>query len=49
MEIRFSGERYPEKTGDKGWETMGVSRDVFDGIEAMVNEEIEKAKIFLRL
>jgi putative nucleotidyltransferase with HDIG domain len=49
MEIGFSGDRYPEKTGDLVWETLGVSRDVFDGIEATVNEEIEKAKIFLRL
>jgi putative nucleotidyltransferase with HDIG domain len=49
MEIGFSGDRYPEKTDNLIWETLGVSRDVFEGIEATVNEEIEKAKIFLRL
>jgi HD-like signal output (HDOD) protein len=49
MEIGFSGDRYPEKTESHIWETLGVNRDVFDGIEATVNEEIEKAKIFLRL
>ncbi|MDR2134982.1 MAG: HDOD domain-containing protein [Treponema sp.] len=49
MEIGFSGDRYPEKTDNPIWETLGVGRDVFDGIEAMVSEEIEKAKIFLRL
>jgi putative nucleotidyltransferase with HDIG domain len=49
MEIGFSGDRYPEKPDSLVWETLGVSRDVFDGIETTVNEEIEKAKIFLRL
>jgi putative nucleotidyltransferase with HDIG domain len=49
MEIGFSGDRYPEKTDNLVWETLGVDRDAFDGIEATVNEEIEKAKIFLRL
>ena len=49
MEIGFSGDRYPEKMGDQIWETLGVDRDVFEEIEKTVNEEIEKAKIFLRL
>jgi HD-like signal output (HDOD) protein len=49
MEIGFSGDRYPEKTDNLVWETLGVNRDVFDGIEATVSAEIEKAKIFLRL
>jgi HD-like signal output (HDOD) protein len=49
MEIGFSGDRYPEKTDNLIWETLGVNKDVFEGIESMVNEEIEKAKIFLRL
>jgi putative nucleotidyltransferase with HDIG domain len=49
MEIGFSGDRYPEKTDNLIWETLGADRDVFDGIEATVNGEIEKAKIFLRL
>jgi putative nucleotidyltransferase with HDIG domain len=49
MEIGFSGDRYPEKIDNLVWETLGISRDVFDRIEATVNEEIEKAKIFLRL
>lgn len=49
MEIGFSGDRYPEKTNALLWEYLGVDRNVFDGIETMVNEEIEKAKIFLRL
>jgi putative nucleotidyltransferase with HDIG domain len=49
MEIGFSGDRYPEKTDNLVWEVLGVHKDVFDGIEVTVNEEIEKAKIFLRL
>jgi putative nucleotidyltransferase with HDIG domain len=49
MEIGFSGDRYPEKTDNLIWETLGVDRDVFDGLETTVNGEIEKAKIFLRL
>jgi putative nucleotidyltransferase with HDIG domain len=49
MEIGFSGDRYPEKTDNLVWETLGVTRDAFDEIEGTVNKEIEKAKIFLRL
>jgi putative nucleotidyltransferase with HDIG domain len=49
MEIGFSGDRYPEKTDNVVWETLGVGQDIFDEIEKTVNEEIEKAKIFLRI
>jgi putative nucleotidyltransferase with HDIG domain len=49
MEIGFAGDRYPEKPDNLIWETLGVGRDVFDGLETTVNGEIEKAKIFLRL
>jgi putative nucleotidyltransferase with HDIG domain len=49
MEIGFSGDRYPEKTNPLIWESLGVDRNVFEGLETRVNEEIEKAKIFLRL
>ena len=49
MEIGFSGDRFPEKIADQVWETLGVDKDVFSGIEKTVNDEIEKAKIFLKL
>jgi HD-like signal output (HDOD) protein len=49
MEIGFSGDRYPEKTNSLIWEFLGVDRDVFDGIGKIVNEEIEKAQVFLKL
>jgi putative nucleotidyltransferase with HDIG domain len=48
-EIGFSGDRYPEKDDSIIWETLGVESDVFDEIEKTVNDEIEKAKIFLKL
>jgi len=49
MEIGFSGNRYPEKLDNSVWEILGVSRDIFDEIEEVVNQEIEKAKVFLRV
>jgi putative nucleotidyltransferase with HDIG domain len=48
-EVGFSGDRYPERMDNLIWETLGTSRDIFDGIEKTVNEEIEKAKVFLRV
>jgi len=48
-EIGFSGDRYPEKIDGAIWNTLGIRLDVFDAIEKTVNEEIEKAKIFLKL
>jgi HD-like signal output (HDOD) protein len=49
MDIGFSGDRYPEKTDKIIWETLAIDRDAFDEIEKMVNQEIEKAQIFLKL
>jgi HD-like signal output (HDOD) protein len=49
MEIGFSGDRYPEKTDPLIWEFLGIDRGIFDEIEITVNEEIEKAQIFLKL
>jgi HD-like signal output (HDOD) protein len=49
MEIGFAGDRYPEKTDPRIWEFLGVDRSIFDEIETTVNEEIEKAQIFLKL
>jgi putative nucleotidyltransferase with HDIG domain len=49
MEIGFSGNRFPEKLDNSVWEQLGLSRDVFEVIEATVNQEIDKAKVFLRV
>jgi len=47
--IGFSGERHPAPLPNMIWETLKVSRDVFDEIEDKVNAEIEKAEIFLKI
>jgi len=47
--IGFSGDRYPEKIDPLIWETLNVSREAFDEIEKIVNTEIEKAEIFLKI
>jgi putative nucleotidyltransferase with HDIG domain len=49
LDIGFSGDRYPEKIEPLVWQTLGVRKDIFDTIDQTVNEEIEKAKIFLKL
>ena len=49
MEIGFSGDRYPEKTDRIIWDTLGIEAGFFDNIEKTVNDEIEKAKIFLKI
>jgi putative nucleotidyltransferase with HDIG domain len=48
-EIGFSGDRWPEEIPPLVWEVLGVGPDVFDRIAAEVNQEIEKARIFLML
>ncbi|MDR1375177.1 MAG: HDOD domain-containing protein [Treponema sp.] len=49
LEIGFSGDRYPEKADPLIWQTLGVEKSIFDTMEKTVNEEIEKAKVFLKL
>jgi putative nucleotidyltransferase with HDIG domain len=48
-EIGFSGDRHPEKCEDVIWESLGVGQEVFDELSPRVNEEIEKAQVFLRI
>jgi putative nucleotidyltransferase with HDIG domain len=48
-EIGFSGDRWPEEIPPLVWEILGIGPDVFDRIAAEVNQEIEKARIFLML
>jgi HD-like signal output (HDOD) protein len=48
-ELGFAGDRRPEKTGGLVWEYLGLTQDAFDEIENKVNDEIEKARIFLKL
>ena len=48
-EIGFSGDRYPEKIGPEVFQHLNITMDYLDEIEDEVNQEIEKASIFLRL
>ena len=48
-EIGFAGDRKPEKPAAKIWEELGINDNIFTEIETVVNEEIEKAKIFLKI
>jgi putative nucleotidyltransferase with HDIG domain len=49
MEIGFSGERYLEKIHPMVWEYLNIDKYLFDGIEESVIQEIDKAKVFLKI
>ena len=49
FEIGFAGDRYPLKLPDEVFSGIGVGMEWFDGIEAQVVNEIEKARIFLKI
>jgi putative nucleotidyltransferase with HDIG domain len=49
MEIGFSGDRYPDKLEQEVWDFLGIDREVLTGFEASINQEIEKAQVFLNL
>jgi putative nucleotidyltransferase with HDIG domain len=48
-EIGFSGNRYPAPLAQGAREYLAVDHDYFDSIEDAVNQEIEKARVFLQL
>jgi len=48
-EIGFSGNRYPQKIDDNVWNKLGIDKEFFFEIENSVKEEIEKAKVFLKI
>ncbi|MCL2833941.1 MAG: HDOD domain-containing protein [Treponema sp.] len=48
-DIGFSGDRHPDPAGKIVWDKLGVSQELLDEIETTVKDEIEKAKIFLRI
>lgn len=47
--IGFSGDRHPEKIDTAILDSLGINEDFFHDIEGTVSEEIDKAKIFLKL
>ncbi|MDR0585388.1 MAG: HDOD domain-containing protein [Treponema sp.] len=48
-ELGFSGDRYPVKPNKRIWQSLEIGDEVFEKIEKTVNEEIEKAKVFLTI
>jgi HD-like signal output (HDOD) protein len=48
-EIGFAGDRHPEEIYPGIWDFLKIKPAIFDKIDATVNEEIGKAKIFLKL
>ena len=48
-EIGFSGDRYPDHLPAELWDSLHVSKDIFDEIIENVNSEIEKAEVFLKI
>lgn len=48
-DIGFSGNRYPETVPQELFDELGVSLDWLESIEDQVSQEIEKAKVFLKI
>jgi HD-like signal output (HDOD) protein len=49
METGFSGSRYPHKPEDAVWDALGLAWENVEDIKPVVDDEIEKAQIFLNL
>ena len=48
-ETGFAGDRYPNPLPASVWESLNVSNDVFDELEKDVNNEIDRAEVFLKI
>ena len=49
FEIGFSGNRYPARPDQETLDALGFSMERLEGMEDLVNQEIKKASIFLKL
>jgi HD-like signal output (HDOD) protein len=49
MKIGFAGSRHPLKPENTVWETLGLAWETIEDIKPAVDDEIEKAQIFLNL
>ncbi len=49
MEIGFAGDRYPVKPPDEVFQHLGVTWESITALEPQVKQEIERAKIFLKI
>ncbi|MDR2101287.1 MAG: HDOD domain-containing protein [Treponema sp.] len=48
-EIGFAGDRHSGRGDTLVWNYLGLNQDIFDNIKKTVDDEIEKARIFLKL
>ncbi|MFO7730590.1 MAG: HDOD domain-containing protein [Spirochaetia bacterium] len=48
-DIGFSGNRYPEAAPQELYDELGISLDWLESVEEQVNQEIDKAKVFLKI
>ncbi|MCF7915593.1 MAG: HDOD domain-containing protein [Spirochaetaceae bacterium] len=48
-DIGFSGNRYPEAVPQELYNELGISLDWLESVEEQVNQEIDKAKVFLKI
>ena len=48
-DIGFSGNRYPEAVPQELYDELGISLDWLESVEEQVNQEIDKAKVFLKI
>lgn len=49
FEIGFAGDRYSQKVPAEVFDEIGVSMEWFEGVEQQIQDEIEKARIFLKI
>jgi len=48
-EVGFAGDRKPVKPEKKVWDTAGISEDIYPDVLDKLNNEIERARIFLQI
>ena len=48
-EVGFAGNRKSPKPVDNIWEAIDLNEDTFESLKSIVSQEIEKAKIFLKI
>jgi hypothetical protein len=49
MEIGFSGNRFPSAPPAEVYRTLGLTWSQVEALEPQVRQEIERAKVFLKL
>ncbi|GHT75259.1 phosphohydrolase [Spirochaetia bacterium] len=47
--IGFAGDRYPDITVSPIWEALGLNQNIVEEFKPLVNQEIDRASIFLKL